>query len=259
MGLSLLILVVFILVTLNISSVIETTTDEHRVYVYLENDISRAASRDIQYRLLGMEGVEEVAFVSRSEAMTEFREALGDDSDFLEDLVDNPLPESYRVKLKPGYIRIETLDNMASKIIDMPGVEEVRYGKRWLSRGEALVRGFYMVDFGLGLIILLSVIFVISNTVRLTVLHRRKTINVMKLVGATNTYVRTPFIIEGASQAVAAALIAMGLLALIYVSMKRYLPGIIFFRGEAIAAFVIFCAILGALVSFAAMRRYLKI
>lgn len=259
MGLSLLILVVFILVTLNISGVIEKTTEEHRVYVYLRDGISRAASRDIQYGMLGMEGVEEVSFVTRSEALTEFREALGDDSGFLEDLVDNPLPESFRVKLKPDYIRSDVLDHMASQVADMPGVEEVRYGKRWLGRGEALVRGFYMVDFGLGLIILLSVIFVISNTVRLTVLHRKKTINVMKLVGATNNYVRTPFVIEGALQAVAAALIAMGLLALIYIFMKRYLPGIIFFRGEAIAAFVIFCALLGSLVSYTAMRRYLKI
>ena len=259
MGLSLLILVVFILVTLNISGIIEKTTEEHRVYVYLEDGISRATSRDIQYGLLGMEGVEEVAFVSRSEALAVLREAMGDDSDFLEDLVDNPLPESFRVKLKTGYIRSEVLNLMASQVTDMPGVEEVRYGKRWLGRGEALVRGFYVVDFGLGLIILLSVIFVISNTVRLTVLHRKKTIDVMKLVGATNNYVRTPFVIEGALQAVAAALIAMGLLALIYIFMKRYLPGIVFFGGEAIAAFVIFCALLGALVSYTAMRRYLKI
>ena len=117
MGLSLLILVVFILVTLNISGVIEKTTEEHRVYVYLEDDVSRAASRDIQYGLLGMEGVEEVSFVSRSEALTEFREALGDDSGFLEDLVDNPLPESFRVKLKPGYIRSEILDHVASQVV----------------------------------------------------------------------------------------------------------------------------------------------
>jgi cell division transport system permease protein len=81
----------------------------------------------------------------------------------------------------------------------------------------------------------------------------------MKLVGATNTFIRIPFIIEGALQGVAATLLAMGLLAGVFTLGKRYMPSLVFFDGAAVAGFVIFCACLGALGSFTAMRRFLKL
>jgi cell division transport system permease protein len=259
MGLSLLILVVFILVTMNIDGVIEKAGEELRVFVYLEEGISKEDSRDIQFRLLGMKGVEEVVFVSREEAMSDFRQSLGDGAGFLDDLADNPLPESYRVKLKPGYMKSRFIAKMVEAVDGWEGVEEIRYGERWLERGERLVRGFYFIDLGLGLIIFLSVIFVISNTVRLNILHRRRTINVMKLVGATNTYIQVPFILEGALQGTVASLLAVGLLKVIYMVSTRYLPDLAFLRVRAIIGFVIFCAALGATGSYVAMRRFLKL
>lgn len=259
MGLSLLILVVFVLVTLNIAGFIDKTSEELRVYVYLEDGITEGISRDIQYRLLGMTGVEEVVFVSREEALSSFRQTLGSGSNLLDALEDNPLPDAYRVKLKTGFIRGEIMEGMAAKAGGWEGVEEVRYGKRWFERGEKLVRGFYFTDLGLGLIVFFSVVFVISNTVRLTILYRRKTIDVMKLVGATNAYIQVPFIIEGALQGVVASLLAIGLLAGIYTFASRHIPGLVFLRGEAVAGFIVFCALLGALGSYTAMRRFLKI
>jgi cell division transport system permease protein len=259
MGLSLLILVVFVLVTLNIGSVIERASEELRVYVYLEDGVGNGESRDIQYRLLGMRGVEEVVFISRDEAMDNFKEALGSDSDVLDALEDNPLPDAYRMKLGPEFYRSEILARMVSEIEGWEGIEEVRYGRRWFERGEKLVKGFYVTDLGIGLIVFFSVVFVISNTVRLTILSRRRTIDVMKLVGATNAYIRVPFVIEGALQGILAALLAVGLLAAIFAFAKRYLPGLIFISSGTAVGFVIFCALLGALGSFMAMRRFLRI
>lgn len=81
----------------------------------------------------------------------------------------------------------------------------------------------------------------------------------MKLVGATNAFIRIPFILEGALQGVAASLIAIVLLTAIYTFSSRYLPGLVFMRNDALVGFVVFCAILGALGSFSAMRRFLKL
>ncbi|MBN1885460.1 MAG: ABC transporter permease [Candidatus Krumholzibacteriota bacterium] len=259
MGLSLLILVVFLLVTLNIAGFIDRTSEELRVYVYLRDGIDEDTSRAIQFRLLGMDGVREVVFVSRDEALEEFREALGGESDLLDALEENPLPDAYRVQLRQDRIRSPILGSFAEAVGGWEGVEEVRYGKRWFERGEKLVRGFYAIDLGLGLIVFLSVVFVISNTVRLTILQRRRTIDVMKYVGATNAYIRTPFVVEGAAQGAAAAVMAIGLLLGIHLFALRYLPGIVFFRWDAVAGFVLFCALLGALGSVAAMRRFLRL
>ena len=258
MGLSLLILVIFLLVTLNIAVMIDRASEELRAYVYLEEGVGRDESRDIQLRLLGMAGVDEVVFVSRDEALTQFREALGEESDLLQALDRNPLPDAYRLKMKQGAMRSEVLEQLSRDIMEWEGVEEVRYGRRWFERGEKLVRGFYVADFALGLIIFLSVIFVISNTVRLTLLYRRRTIDIMKLVGAPNSYIQVPIIIEGALQSAVAALLALGLSWIVFFFANRYFPGISFFGAQAVAVFTLFCAFLGAVGSYAAMRRFLK-
>ena len=259
MGLSLLILGVFLLVTINVQAVIDRASEEMRVYVYLKDGTPAAASRDIQMKLLALKGVEEVVFVSRDEALSTFRQTLGDNKDMLGALESNPLPDAYRLKIKIEYIRSEYMEKLAGDVGKWPGIEEVRYGEQWLARGERLVKGFYVTDLAIGLIIFFSVIFVIANTVRLTVLSRQKTIEVAKLVGATNAYIRIPFLVEGALQGAVAALLAVGLLAVIHLFAKRYLPGVLFMRGEAVSGFVLFCALLGALGSYGAMRRFLKV
>ena len=99
MGLSLLILVIFILVTLNIAVMIDRASEELRAYVYLEEGVGRDESRDIQLRLFGLAGVDEVVFVSRDEALAQFRDALGEESDLLDALDRNPLPDAYRLKM----------------------------------------------------------------------------------------------------------------------------------------------------------------
>lgn len=259
MGLSLLILLVFLMVTLNMASMINKTSEEMRLFVYLEEGLEQEATQDIQLKLLGLRGVDEVSFVSKDEALVEFREMLGEESDLLDELLENPLPDAFRVKPKQGYITSEFLASIAAETDKWDGVEEVRYGKKWFERGERLAKGVYIIDLALGLIIFLSVIFVIYNTVRLTVLHRRTTIDVMKLVGATNAFIRVPFILEGALQGMTAALIAIGLLTAIYSFSARYLPGLVFMRYSALIGFVVFCAILGAVGSYSAMRRFLKL
>jgi cell division transport system permease protein len=259
MGLSLLILAVFLFVTLNVQAVIDRASDEMRIYVYLQDGTGTEAARDIQVRLMRLEGVAEVVYVSRDEALSTFRKTLGEKGDVLDALESNPLPDAYRVKITPEHIRSEFLTKLSADVMKWQGVEEVRYGEQWLSRGEKLVRGFYLIDLAIGLIIFLSVIFVIANTVRLTVLSRQKTIEVSKLVGATNAYVQIPFLIEGALQGAVASLLAVGLLALIYQFAKQYLPGILFLRSDVVAAFVAFCALLGAVGSYGAMQRFLKV
>jgi cell division transport system permease protein len=259
MGLSLLILIVFLMVTVNLAMTIDRTSDEMRVFVYLEDGLGQEKVQELQLKLFGLRGIDEVVFVSKEEALTQFRETLGAESGLLEELGENPLPDAYRVKPGAGYINSAFLESIASEVETWEGVEDVRYGEKWFERGERLARGIYIIDLSLGLIIFLSVIFVIYNTVRLTVLHRRRTIDVMKLVGATNAFIRVPFILEGALQGAAASILAIALLVAIYTLSSRYLPGLVFMRYDALVGFVVFCALLGAVGSFSAMRRFLKL
>jgi len=258
MGLSLLILVVFLVVTLNIAEQIGRTSEEMRMFVYLEDGLDQTVASDLQYRLLALRGIEEVSFVSRDEALGELKQMLEGQEDLLDELPENPLPDAYRLRLKPENINTAFLEGIAVEVEQWKGVEDVRYGRKWFERGERLVKSFFIIDLALGLIIFLSVIFVIYNTVRLTVLQRRLAIDVMKLIGADNTFIQLPFILEGALHGIAASLLAIALLVAIYGFSSRYLPGLTFMRYDALAAFVVFCAFLGAVGSYSAMRRFLK-
>lgn len=258
MGFSLLVLLIFILVTLNLSMVIENASEEMRVYVYLDDGIEREAVEDIRGRLLGMETVAGAVFVSKDEAMKEFRERLGEGAELLDELDSNPLPDALRVKMAPGRERSVYMEEVVSKASSWKGVEDVRYGKEWVERGEKLVKGFYMTDLALGVIVFISVIFVISNTVRLSIVSRRNSVEIMKLVGATNMYIQVPFIIEGAFQGVVSAVFAIGLLWLAASFASRYLPGIGFFQMRGAFSFIVLCALLGSVGSFIAVRRFLK-
>ncbi len=258
MGFSLLVLVIYILVTLNVSIIIEKGMEEMCVYVYLEDGVNNSITEDIREKLLEIESVRRVVFVSKDKALEKFREQLGKNSDILEELGANPLPDAFRIQMKPESNASVAMEKIAQAATGWKGVDDVRYGKKWVEKGEKLVKGFYMTGLALGLIVFLSVIFVISNTVRLSILSRRESVEIMKLVGATNMYIQVPFIIEGAIQGIVSSLLAMALLWGVCSFAGRYLPGLGFFRFEGVIGFIILCAFLGSIGSFVAIRKFLK-
>jgi cell division transport system permease protein len=109
-----------------------------------------------------------------------------------------------------------------------------------------------------GFIVILSALFIISNAVRLTVISRRKTIEIMKLVGATNSYIVAPFIIEGAFQAGVASVLSLALLYGVSVLSRQAIPDVHFFSTEKSAVYLLTCVVIGSLGSFLALRRILQ-
>jgi cell division transport system permease protein len=138
------------------------------------------------------------------------------------------------------------------------GVEEVRYGKEFLDKFASIVKGIYTIDIVVGFIVILSAIFIIANAVRLTVISRQKTIEILKLVGATNPFIVAPFIIEGAFQGGVAALLSLLLLRLVTEVSRSAIPDINFFSLEKSLVYLVTCVLIGALGSFMALRRYLR-
>jgi cell division transport system permease protein len=205
-----------------------------------------------------MPEVEQVVFVSKDEAMIEFQEELGEDSDILGALEANPLPASFRITLREAYKEKEAIEGFAAGIAEMRGIEEVRYGKDFLEKFSSITRGFFYVDAFLGIVVILSSVFIISNAVRLSVVSRKRTIEILKLVGATNRFIAFPFVIEGALEGGIAAGISMALLSLVYVVGARFMPDLSFFSLEKAFAYVLLCVMIGAVGSFGALMRFLR-
>ena len=259
MSLTLLVLAVFLLVTDNVLTALDRTKNELKVYVYLED---RLTSEDIEQRykdLLFIESVQSVVFISKAEAMREFESQLGEDQFILESLETNPLPASFRVELKKPYREKEQIEAFVAQAAALDGVEEVNYGQEFVEKFWFLTRVFLYVDAGLGLIVILSSIFIISNTVRMTILTRQKSIAILKLVGATNRFITTPFIIEGAFQGGLASIFSIAMLTAIYLVVTRALPDVAFLSASKITLYVLTCILLGAAGSYTALRRFLRL
>lgn len=258
MSLSLLMLAVFLLATDNVLKLVSEAQNEMKMYVYIDDGLSQNEAQSLYQKILQESEVSEVQFVSKDEAMEEFREQLGDDSDLVGTLRANPLPNSFLVTPKEEFKTRDAMVALAGRIEPLPGVEEVRYGREFLDKFASVLKALYFVNGVVGFIVILSALFIISNAVRLTVISRRKTIEILKLVGATNSYIVAPFIIEGAFQAGVAAVLSLALLWGVTVASRNVLPDLNFFSAEKSAVYLLTCVVIGSIGSFLALRRMLK-
>ncbi len=259
MSIALLMLTLFTLVTVNLRAVARSFQKEIEVVAFLEEGRSVEEIQDVRQRLLEHDGVQSVSYVSKQDALEEFRAQLGADADLLDVLDENPLPASLRVRLFEQARTSEKLELLSAWIREMPGIEEVRYGDQWVERLERYVQVFLLLDLLIGAIVVASALFVISNTVRLTVLARERSIEIMRLVGATDWFIRTPFLVEGALQGAVAAGIAMGILWAVHNYATRFVGPLMFYDAAQIAGFIALCAIVSALGSLTSLRRFLRI
>src|SRR5262249_4309721 len=166
MSVSLLMLAIFTLMTINLHNVASSFRNEIEIDVFVKETASDLSILQLRQQLATLEGVQGVTYVSKGDALKEFRAQLGPDSDLLDVLEENPLPASVRLSLKPAYQQSDKLSILAGYIREQPQVDEVRYGDQWVARLEQYIRVFTTLDFIIGGIVLLSAIFVISNTVR---------------------------------------------------------------------------------------------
>lgn len=259
MGAALLTLSIFSLVTINLDRVLQSLRGEIDVVVYLEDDVHPEDQDRLQRDLAATNGVQFVRYLGREQALERFRIELGDDAELLDALHENPLPASFELSLSPDGQDAGRVNALTSMISGYPGVEEVVAQIAWVQRLDRVARAFSMVTLVIGLIVLISSVFVISNTVRLTVEERADQIEIMKLVGATNAFIRTPFVLTGWLQGLVAGFIAMTVLVFAHGVVTTHLPEVFFFGRGQLVGFTLLSATLGALGSMLALRRHLKL
>lgn len=193
-ALSLLILGIFTVVVMNLNHMASVLESQIQVTVYLQDSLKDVEAREIGTRITKLPGVTRVTFVPREEALQRFKARLGTQQGLLAELGEaNPLPNAFEVKVD----RPERVKTVALAISQIKGIEAARYGQEVVEQLFSLTRMVRI--FGVVLIIFLGLaaLFIIVNTIRLTVFARRREIGIMKYVGATDWFIRWPFIIEG--------------------------------------------------------------
>lgn len=209
--LSLLLVGLFYIISVNISQIGKSISARIEMEAFLEEPIlNQRIVKELQNKILSMEGVDKVRFVSKEEAAKIFQREFGEDINKVLDF--NPLPPSLIITLKDEYRTIEKADTIQKQIETLRGVEKVIYKRELLDFIEKQTKLISNISLGLGILLGISAIFFVSNTIRLTIYAKRKSIQTMKLIGASPCFIRTPFIIEGVVQGIIGGVIAVAVI-----------------------------------------------
>jgi cell division transport system permease protein len=253
---SLLILGIFLFATANLRELLKYAHQKVEVVVFFQDGVAEGIVDSLMADLDANPVVEAIRYIGPDEALERLKGEFGAKSYLLDELTTNPLPSSLEITLKPRYRFKDAVEGLADEIAEKPGVEDVSYGKGWVARLERIVRALALLDIGVGLVVAIAAIVTVSYTVRLTIYARRDVIRVLKMVGATDSFVMAPFLIEGAIHGLIAALLALLLLFVGYRMVDLRVPQVIFLPGGMTAVFVIFgvvVAVLGSLLSLRAL------
>jgi len=211
---ALFVLGLILVVVANLDVMVEGMESRMEITIYLKDGTTYDQRIIVENNIKSWDEVYEIVFISKDEALAKWKKELGDKGKLLEGYSEenNPLPDSFIIKIqKPEYV-----ETVVERISAMPAVEEINYSSQvaefigWFARGVRI--------FGSLIVVVLAVVavVVISNTIRLTVYSRRKEINIMKYIGATDWFIRWPFIIEGIVLGIIGALLSTGLVAGVY-------------------------------------------
>lgn len=214
----LLILGLFFILVVNINMVSETAKKQFdTIQVYLQDTTTYEQASAMLADLDKTEGVKEATYLSNEEAMAKWKAKWGDNAYLLDGLDKNPLPNSLLVKVT----ELEAADAVVAKVKTFQGIEDVKYYKDTVDQLMKITR---FIQIGATIVIVFLVIIsvvVVSNTIKLTVLAREREISIMKYVGATNWFIRGPFLIEGILIGILSALISVGVISLIYYKISE--------------------------------------
>lgn len=267
MVVSLLIFGSFLLLFVNLNTWIEGWEHSLNMSVYLDSGIDDKRRETVENILRNMPGATIQKYISKERAFSELAKALGPQAGLLKGIQRDILPASYEVIFKEvgeGKLEISAIKKEIEKI---EGVEEVQYSEDLFSRFEGLINMVRLIGLIIGGLLSVGVLFIVSNTIKLTIYSRREEIEIMKLVGATDWFVKTPFLIEGIVQDILSGGIALLVLLIGYLVLsanKLYffnlaLLDFVFIPQEYIISIFIISVLLGLAGSFMALGRFFDI
>ncbi len=244
----------FALIIFNLASFKKSWVDTLQVIVYLKDDSNAAAVEKLQSYIDLYQGVQTVRYVSRKEAMELLKESLQGQDGILEGLSKNPLPASLEVTFREEALSIDLIERFVNDIDGRGPIEDIEYGQKWLERFITIYDIFTISSLTLGICLIVFTYFIIVNTIRLMVYGRRDEIEIMRLVGATNLFIKLPFWLEGMLQGFAGAAVALLFIyAAFMIFIERNIKTLSFFFGSGEIFFLdtslsCFILLLGALI-----------
>lgn len=259
---------VFLLVYVNLNEVVQRWSEAVHMTVYLKDPLSDEQIKALEKALSELKQIEAISFVSKEAALKTFQERLKGQESLLAGMTGNPLPASFEIKIKKRYQSPEGMKVLAAVIEKFQGVDEVQYGQDWLESLSAIVSLLRLVGFFVGSLLFVGLVFIISNTIKLTLYARKEELDIMRLVGATDRFIRGPFLIEGVFRGIVGSSCSLLLLYLVYkvfISSLNHSSYILFkflsvsfLSSDLIIGILIFGGLMGWCGSALTLKRFLN-
>ncbi len=265
--LSVLIFSFFYLLYTNVLHVGRQLDDNLRLIVYLNDEPGKAMKDEYRDKILKFDTVEKIKFVSRKEAFKRFAQQLQGDRDVLKDMPTNFLPPSIEIYPVHSLDALTRIKRFSDYLETLPGVLKVQYGREWVERFYSFVKLLRIVVVLSGVLLILTTTFVVGHTIRLTLLSRQKELELLRLVGASNNYIRMPFFLEGALQGLIGSAGGIAALYLLFnwitlrfsFSSAFSMPQFTFFPLPVIIAIIAISTLLCGCGSFSSTRKALRL
>lgn len=265
-SLSIMIAAAFALFFINAGDIVNLWQKGIRMMVYLKPDTTDAGRLDTKYKLQSIAGVTDARFISKKEAIEKLRAQMKNHSALLDNLNENPLPDAFEVEIEPNARNSEELAFLAERIKALATVDEVEYGQQWIQRFTSIINLFQLAGYGIGALFFMATVFIVANTIRLVLYSRRDEIEIMRLVGATDRFIKIPFFLQGMMQGGAGTVIGLLILFIGYLSLTTHfsenvsseLISIRFLSGGFCATIILGGIGVGWLGSWVSLKQFMK-
>ena len=261
---TLFILGVFLLIVFNVNAGVQELGSKLQVKIYLKDDLTIADKSAIEKALNNVQGVSEIKFEDKSDALEKVKKQFGEDSKSLVQGFEkkNPFPNAYVVSVE----KPEIVNNVVKAAEGLKGIEKIKDVREIVDKIIKITNTLKIVGLALFVILISVSLFLIGNTIKLTLYSRKKEIGIMKFVGATDWFIRWPFIIEGMMLGVSGAIISTGVLyyayRMVFLKYTNVLLGINlinphFILSTTLWQFMLGGLVIGAMGSIMSIRKFL--
>jgi cell division transport system permease protein len=267
--LALLIVSLFLLVFVNLENAADNWSERVQVTVYFDHELTQQEQVAFRGRISTIPGTARVGYVSRDEALKRFKSRLRGQETLLEGVRSEILPTSLEISLKQSHRETREVEAYVAGLKRITGISEVQYGEEWVRRFNTFLNFMRLLGALLGGFLVVAVLFIVSNTIKLTIYSRRDELEVMSLVGATRFFIKAPFLIEGIIQGGAGALLAMGLLLGLYegflhnagsfLTFNPTTAGLAFLPLEYVCSIILAGVVLGFIGSLSSLKRFITV
>ncbi|MBM9519583.1 FtsX-like permease family protein [Desulforhopalus vacuolatus] len=208
------------LVYTNIVHFGDRLSENIRLIVYLDEEPGPELRKQLERKILQFDDVEEINFVSREQAYNRFKAQLGENAAVLDGMPKNFLSPSVEVVPLNTLTHLNRLKDFSDYLSKMGGIQKVQFGQNWVEKFNYTSQLITIIVIASGALLILTTIFIVAHTIRLTILGRHNELELLKLVGATNNYIRAPFLLEGLLQGLLGSSIGLGTLYALFLWVK---------------------------------------